>query len=94
MNKNNLWVFVLFYASIERVLAYQTQNSDCLLHATILLKQEAHKQKHTQAHAQTNYQSLWSVVSHSKLAYLPEYQAFDRLLVIQKLAYLPEFDSN
>ena len=50
MNKNNLWVFVLFYASIEKVLAYQTQNSDYLLHATILLKQEAHKQKHTHTH--------------------------------------------
>lgn len=53
MNKNNLWVFVLFYASIERVLACQTQNSDCLLHAAILLKQEAHKQKHTRAHTHT-----------------------------------------
>lgn len=53
MNKNNLWVFVLFYASIERVLAYQTRNSDCLLHATILLKQEAHKQKHTHTHTHT-----------------------------------------
>lgn len=68
MNKNNLWVFVLFYASIERVLAYQTQNSDCLLHATILLKQEAHKQKHAHTRAHTH---------------TPITKAFDRLLVIQ-----------
>lgn len=91
MNKNNLWVFVLFYTSIERVLAYQTQNSDCLLHATILLKQEAHKQKHAHTPIAKAFDRL--LVIQSQLIYLNT-KVFDRLLVIQNLAYLPEFDSN